>query len=161
MSDKVRRLWQIIELVARQDEHLQGVRRRLFGAMNPEAVNGDWVARTLASAEGIDRIESFGAKFARMQDTVMDKLLPQFLAAVGEKPGTAIDNLNRAERLTLVRNADDWLAMRRLRNRLVHEYIDEPKEMAPALQRVRTFTDELHRTYAAIRDYAASHLESG
>lgn len=160
VPDALRRLRQLLDLVARQDSHLQGVRYRLFDDMAMEAIDGDWVARTLAGPEGIDRVESFGAKFARMQDTVMDKLLPQLLVAAGEKPGTAIDNLNRAERLNLLGAADDWLIMRRLRNRLVHEYIDDPKDMAPALQRVRAFTDELHRTYTAVRDYTASHLGS-
>jgi len=38
----------------------------------------------------------------------------------------AIDNLGRMERFGLVACADDWLQMRSLRNRLVHEYIDRP-----------------------------------
>jgi hypothetical protein len=156
VTDPSDRLRQVLELVAREDAHLRGVRERLFGDTPAEAVDGPWVQRTLATPAGIDRTESFGAKFARMQDTVMDKLLPLFLVAAGEQPGTAIDNLNRAERLGLVRNAEDWVAMRRLRNRLVHEYIDRPDDMAPALRRARAFTDELHETFEGIRQHPVS-----
>ncbi len=159
--DEVRRLRQLLALVAREDEHLRAVRGRLFGNSTEEQIDGAWVGKILATPEGIDRVESFGAKFARMQDTVMDKLLPRFLIAVGENPGTAIDNLNRAERLNFVADADAWIAMRRLRNRLVHEYIDDPEQMAPALRRARTFTDELHGAYMALKAYSASRLERG
>ena len=43
------------------------------------------------------------------------------LAAVGEKTGTALEKLHRAERLQLLADPDQWLSMRQLRNRLVHE----------------------------------------
>ncbi len=52
----------------------------------------------------IDTLESFAAKFSRMQDTIADKLLPVFLKTAGEPIGTVIENLNRAERLALISN---------------------------------------------------------
>lgn len=48
-------------------------------------------------------------RFGRLQDTVGDKLLPLLLAALGEKPSAAIDNLDRAERLGLLKSADEWM----------------------------------------------------
>jgi len=110
------------------------------------------------SPEGIDQLESFGDKFGRMQDTIMDKLLPQLLKAVGENPGTAIDNLGRAERLNLIGCSDDWISMRGLRNMLVHEYIESPLEMLIALRQARNFTDQLHDTFLAISKYAQDRL---
>jgi uncharacterized protein with HEPN domain len=68
----------------------------------------------------------------------------------------AIDNLNRAERLGFV--ADTWLQMRRLRNRLVHEYFESLDEMIPALRQAEKFTHELHNAAAAMADYAVTHL---
>jgi hypothetical protein len=47
----------------------------------------------------------------------------------------------------------DWLAMRSLRNRLVHEYIDTPEALAPALEQACRFTDAMHPDYEAIRAY--------
>lgn len=150
------RLSQILQLVEKEDVHLQGVRDRLFGAN--EVLDAEWVCNLKESPEGIDRLESFGAKFGRMQDTIVDKLLPQLLKVAGENPGTAIDNLGRAERLNLVDHSDDWIAMRGLRNMLVHEYIESPSEMLIALQQARDFTDQLHDTFLAISKYAQDNL---
>lgn len=77
-------------------------------------------------------------------------MIPTLLEAAGERPGAAIDNLSRMERLGLVSNADEWIAMRRLRNRLVHEYIESPTEMLPALAAALAFTDTLVATRKAL-----------
>ncbi len=97
-------------------------------------------------------------KFSRLQDTVVDKLLPHFLLAVGEKPGTALDNLRRAERLGIVSNPDQWLAMRRLHNRLVYEYVDDPAELAAALVNARETAGELFKAFDAIKSEAGKKL---
>lgn len=57
---------------------------------------------------GVDRLESFSAKFSRMQDTMMNELMPQLLRASG--PDTAIDKLNRTEQLGLISSSDSWIA---------------------------------------------------
>ena len=154
--DPLQRLEQLLKLAEKEDQHLLAVRDRLFG--DRPAATADWLQQTLETPEGIDRLESFGAKFSRLQDTLVDKVLPTLLEAAGERPGTAIDNLNRAERLGLLEDADRWLAARRLRNRLVHEYVEDPEEMAAALNEAFHFTDALHRARQLIANYAAQHL---
>lgn len=81
-----------------------------------------------------ERVEAFVGRFSRLQDTLADKLLPALLRALGETPGAAVDNLDRAERLGWLRSADEWLAARQLRNRMVHEYVEDPELLASALQ---------------------------
>jgi len=44
-----------------------------------------------------ERVDAFGVRFGRLQDTVGDKLLPALLAWLAEPVGPAIDNLARAE----------------------------------------------------------------
>lgn len=44
-------------------------------------------------------------------------------------------------------------------DRLVHEYIDRPADLAPALERACRFTDRMHADYGAIRRYAVAHLD--
>jgi len=149
------RLEQVLGLVAKEDYHLQAVSKRLF---KTEEISEEWLQALLETPEGIDRLESFGAKFGRMQDTVMDKLIPQLLRAAGEIPGTAIDNLNRAERLNLISEANDWIIMRRVRNQLVHEYIDSITEMVLPLRQARQFTEDLHKAYKEIKKYAEDML---
>lgn len=84
------RLRRLLGLVAREDEHLLAVRQRLLG--NDCVVSKARAEALLADATGIDRLESFGAKFARMQDTVVDKLIPVLLHAAGKNILAAIDN---------------------------------------------------------------------
>jgi len=146
------RLKQLLKLIDKEDRHLQAVRRRLSGDQ-PNAPP-DWLRKILQTPEGIDRLESFGAKFARLQDTLVDKVLAAVLERAGERPGAAIDNLNRAERLGLIADADPWLAARRLRNRLVHEYMEDAEVMAAALTEAFRFTDTLHQACETIAAYA-------
>jgi hypothetical protein len=159
VSAATSRLWQLLELVATENDHLAGVSGRLFSSLDGE-VTPDWLKRVLETPEGIDRLESFVGKFSRMQDTMMDKLLPAFLVATGERTGTALDNLNLAHKLGFVADPDAWLAMRLLRNRLVHEYVDDLTELAAALGKARDLASHLAATYYAIRSYADAHLRS-
>lgn len=159
MSETVRRLWQILGVVEKEAFYLRSVVSRLFPQAG--ALAADQLQSLLDTPEGIDRLESFVGKFSRMQDTLVDKLLPTFLLAVGEEPGTALDNLLRAEKLGFVSHADAWLAMRHLRNRLVHEYVDDLLEFAAALEKARAMSAELFRAYDAIKRYAAEKLPAG
>ena len=82
-------------------------------------------------------------RFGRLQDTVGDKLLPLLLAALGERPSAAIDNLDQAERLGLLKSADDWMTMRNLRNQMIHEYVEDPAVLSNALQTGHAFVPTL------------------
>ncbi len=88
-------------------------------------------------------MEAFVGRFGRLQDTVGDKLLPTLLTALGEKTGAAIDNLDRAERLGLLKSADEWMTMRNHRNQMIHEYIEDPVILCSALQTGHVFVPEL------------------
>lgn len=74
------------------------------------------------------------SRFGRLQDNLGDKFLPQLLLALAEKPGAAIDNLNLAERLGWIQSTDSWLMMRKLRNQMVYEYIEDLGQLTSALQ---------------------------
>ena len=107
-------------------------------------------AFTLAQANQLEadldlaeRVEAFVGRFGRLQDTVGDKLLPLLLATLGEKTAAAIDNLDRAERLGLINSADEWMAMRNLRNQMVHEYVEDPAVLTSALQSGHSFVSAL------------------
>lgn len=156
LAPEQQRLARLLQLVEREDVHLQAVRGRLLGA--DCAVDANRVRVLLSEDSGIDRLESFGARFARMQDTVIDKLIPALLHVAGEPVMAAIDNLDRMERLGLVSSAEAWLEMRRLRNRLVHENIDQPSDLAAALERACRFTEDMHTDHVLIQRYALTHL---
>lgn len=125
------RLGFLFRVVQREANHLRLTDQRVFARPMDER-------RAAALSDDVDdaeRVEAFVARFSRLQDTVGDKLLPALLAALGEPVGAAIDNLDRAERLGFIASADGWLAARRLRNRMVHEYVEDPRELAESLSR--------------------------
>lgn len=60
-------------------------------------------------------------------------ILSAWLKAVQEAPETALENLDKAEKLGLVASADAWLATRKLRNLMVHEYLQNTEALFEAL----------------------------
>jgi len=124
------RLQFMARVVRKECQHLVSTDQRLFSA--PFTLER---ARQLEiDADLAERVEAFVGRFGRLQDTIGDKLMPVFLTALGETPAAAIDNLDRAERLGLIASADEWMALRKLRNQMVHEYIEDLTLLASALQ---------------------------
>ena len=101
------RLNRLARLVERELKHLQSTDARLFATPFAEQR-----ARELETDELLaERVDAFGARFGRLQDTLGDKLLPRYLAALGEQTGANIDNLARAERLGLIDSVGRWLEL--------------------------------------------------
>jgi len=98
----------------------------------------EMTAETIASMVEDDalseQVDAFVARFGRFQDTLGDKLLPAFLYAMEERTGTVRENLDRAEKLGIIASSDDWLVLRKLRNRMIHEYVADQMELLHALQ---------------------------
>lgn len=90
-----------------------------------------------------ERLDAFVSRFGRLQDTVGDKLLPALLNAMAEKTGPAIDNLDKAEKFGFIESADGWMEMRRLRNQMVHAYIEDLAVLTSALRSGHAFVPVL------------------
>lgn len=116
-------------VVLKEIRHLEYSSSKVFATpMTPER------AATLEDDELLaEQVEAFTSRFCRLQDTVGDKLLPQWLNALGERIGPAIDNLNLAEKLGMLESAQRWLETRQLRNQMIHEYIESSAMLADAL----------------------------
>lgn len=129
LSDVRPRLQFLARVVERECHHLQITDSRLF----PRPFTMKDAEKLGANVELSERAEAFVSRFGRLQDTIADKMLPAYLAAAGETPGLAVDNLDRAERLGLLDSTEQWFALRKLRNQMVHEYIEDPHILADAL----------------------------
>jgi hypothetical protein len=135
----LQRLSFLARVVNKEIQHLTYSEQRAFA----EPITVDKV-RSMATDEPFaERVEAYTSRFCRLQDTVGDKLLPNWLIALGEQPGAAIDNLDRAERLGILESADQWLMIRQLRNQMVHEYIEVPEILANALEAAHTYQPSL------------------
>ena len=129
----------LARVTEKECRHLLDTDGRLFGSLF-----------TIEEAQKIEtdpilaeRLDAFVSRFGRLQDTVGDKLLPTLLSALAETPGPAIDNLDKAEKFGLIESADVWMEMRRLRNQMVHEYIEDLAVLASALRSGHDFVPTL------------------
>lgn len=124
------RLAFLCRITQKEVQHLLDTDRRLFADLfTVEAAQKIETDPVLA-----ERLDAFVSRFGRLQDNLGDKFLPQLLSALAEKPGAAMDNLDRAERLGWIESAETWLEIRKLRNQMVHEYIEDLAILTSALQ---------------------------
>jgi hypothetical protein len=126
----VARLQFLSRVAEKECLHLLDTDGRLFGQPFTAAVAAKIAADPLLA----ERLDAFVSRFGRLQDTVGDKFLPALLDALGESTGPAIDNLDKAERFGLIDSSDSWMEMRRLRNPMVHEYIEDLAVLSSALR---------------------------
>ena len=104
-----------------------------------ENIDLPWVLALAKDDERSERVEAFAARYSRLQDTLGDRLFPRLLALVGQEGKSLIDRLNQIERLGLLDDAQAWLAWRNLRNRLIHEYVEDPEDFVDALRVGRVY----------------------
>ena len=124
------RLQFLCRVVKKESHYLQETDARLFAsalsAKSLEAITKDPLLA--------ERLDAFVSRFGRLQDTLADKFLPTLLDALAEPKASAIENLDRAEKLGWLESTDDWLEMRKLRNQMVHEYIEDLVILSNALK---------------------------
>jgi hypothetical protein len=116
------RFLQTLEIVSREGKHLSYSWSRLFN----QSIDIAWVDNLEKDPHCAEQLEAFISRFGRTQDTIADKLLPRWLHALAEVPGSQIETLNRAVRLGVLTGTERWLEARNLRNRVVHEYMTDP-----------------------------------
>ena len=140
--DSTERLRFLLRVADKEARHLGATTDRLFAApFTPERA-----AALEETPDVAERVDAFVSRFGRLQDTLGDKLLPTILRALGEKTSAYIDNLDRAERLGLIPSSDQWLEVRRLRNQMVHEYVEDALILANALEAAHRFVPVLRET---------------
>lgn len=150
------RLLSLLEIVQREGSMLLKTDARLFKS-NLDAA---WVERLKDEEDLAERLEAFVSRFGRMQDTLGDKLLPSLLRSLAERPGSVLDNLNRAEKLDLLTSVVEWLDARNLRNKLIHEYMVNAEDFALALNSAHAAVQLLVATYNAINLFAHSRISA-
>ncbi len=133
------RLQFLTRVVRKECQHLAATDARLF----KDSFTQSQVAQLETDHDLAERVEAFVGRFFRLQDTVGDKLLPLLLSALGEKPSSVIDNLDRAEQLGLIASVEEWMTMRNLRNQMIHEYVEDSALLADALQSGHSFVPVL------------------
>lgn len=133
------RLQFLARVVRKEAHHLSATTERLFTSPFTPAR----VAELKTDPVLAERADAFVSRFGRLQDTLGDKLLPLLLTALGENTSVMIDNLDRAERLGLIPSSEQWIEMRRLRNQMVYEYVEDAVVLADALKAAHEYVPVL------------------
>jgi hypothetical protein len=104
------------------------------------------------SNEEVEIIDHFLFRFSKLQDVIGQRLFPTILLFLGEeiKTKSFIDRLNRLEQLNLIDSGDNWQELRIIRNKLTHEYDDNPVTSVAALNSIYNQKDNLIDFYLRI-----------
>ncbi len=136
------RLQFLSRVVEKQCRHLKTTAGKLF--TRPFTIES---AAMLETDDDLsETTEAFTSRFSRLQDTLGDKLIPYLLSQLGEQEATFVDNLDKAEKLGWVGDADNWMEMRKLRNQMVHEYIEDLNILTDALNSANIWLPEMLKT---------------
>lgn len=144
-----------LELAERKSRHLRYTWQTLY----QEPIDLAWV-KNLEKRENLaEKIDAFVGRFGRLQDHIGEKLLPAFARLLGEQPKSLVDVMAYAERMGWVRNAEEFIGARRLRNLLVHEYMTEAELFLEALIAAKAATELLFEVVETVRQEAVKrHL---
>lgn len=145
----------LLALCMKDAAGLERVIARLFAT----PVTSERLAALDTDEDQAERVDAFAARFGRLQDALSDKLLPAYFDLMAESPRPMVEMLDRAERLGLVSSADEFIGARKLRNRLVHEYVESRDELAANLNEARVASQMLTSTLARVSE-AISGFES-
>lgn len=109
-------------------------------------------------AEEQDRFESLTSKFARLSDLIIKQAIKLVdILDLDEPPETIRDAIHRAEKKGLIESSDLFVTIRKLRNRIAHEYAESDENVAAiyaeTLQRAPLLFDSVER----IRKYSAKY----
>ena len=84
-----------------------------------------WIDAAEFSIEQAEAAEAFSSRFARAVDMFANKALRALDVFELAGPGTLLDVLHRAEKRGIIDSAEDFRAMKLLRNSLAHDYAGE------------------------------------
>ncbi|UZR28712.1 hypothetical protein [Methylococcus mesophilus] len=140
------------KLFSECDKHLARINRAAakmahFMPLNPATF------RELTE-DDIEHIDQFLFRFAKLQDAIGERLivlLLEFLQEPNPKGKPFIDILNRLEQLGIMDDKNAWLELRKYRNNITHQYEDEPRLAAEALNAIYTGKSTLEQIYQRLK----------
>ena len=78
--------------------------------------------KKIYSADDLESIEAFTSRFSRTSDMLTQRIFRLIDELDLDTEGTVRDRINRAEKKNLIKYADDFVEIRKLRNTIAHEY---------------------------------------
>lgn len=117
-------------------------------------------AKDLYDAEEQDRFESLTAKFARLSDLIIKQAIKLIdILDLDEPPETIRDAINRAEKKGLIESGMRFVEVRKLRNRIAHEYAESDEDIVEIYKEVLKNTPLLFDSVNRIMAYCRKHTD--
>ncbi len=112
--------------------------------------------------EELGFLEIITNRFAKLQDTISQKLFPMMLGVLGEDAPnyTFLDRLNKLVKMEIVDSADFWKAMRKTRNSIAHEYPDDLVIMAQQINDMTTVRETIERARQRLDENGIQRLQA-
>lgn len=105
------------------------------------------------SKDEVQDIDQYLFRFAKLQDTLGDKLFRLILKEYepSDEILPFIDLLNKLEKLGFINSAKEWIHLRKIRNEISHQYDDEPEEMTQAINNILNQKDIIKEMYLKVK----------
>ncbi len=130
----------IDEIIAKVELHRTRAKKALDEIKGWGSIDSD----VFNDFEKIKTIDTFIYRFIKLQDMMGDKLFKIFLDEIGEYRDdmSLLDVLDKLEKFGIVDASENWMAYRKLRNRLTHEYPDNEDEILEGIEvALKNFTE--------------------
>ena len=85
------------------------------------------------------------SRFGKLQDLIGSKIIDLFFEGQGENIDnfTALDKINKLEKIGIIEDSEIWKEMRKVRNHISHESPDNPELTAKYLNQIVDMVPQL------------------
>lgn len=125
----------------------------------------DKLPLSVAGLRGLDETEiaaldQFISRFAKLQDGMGTKLLPEVLELTKEQGelDAYLDKLNRLEKIGALPSVEEWLELRQMRNAFAHDYPENSELQAAILNQAFSAANRLVEILHHVKKYAQPYL---
>ena len=112
------------------------------------------------SKDEVQAIDQYLYRFSKLQDTLGQKIFRLVLNIYEpfDEHISFLDLLNKLEKIDFLENTKEWINLRDKRNKIAHQYDDEPFEMTQAINDILNQKDILKAIYLKIKQKSQSYL---
>jgi hypothetical protein len=105
------------------------------------------------SKDQVQDIDQYLYRFSKLQDTLGQKIFHLIVDIYepSSEPLPFLDILNKLEKLNFLDDKNEWIGLREKRNKIAHQYDDEPYEMTEALNDILNQKEILKAIYLKIK----------
>jgi len=106
----------------------------------------------------LERFESLVARFSRLSDLLTRDILHLIDSLDLDEPGSEWDSINRAEKIGIIANAEQFILIRKLRHTIAHEF--DPAVIEHVFSQVLGYCPMLFDVANRLKQYSENHRDN-